>query len=115
MGKITLLLFSILLLSGCTTKTIVQTEYIDKPCPKFPIEEFKPVEEYNINNVKIEKLRVVIDTETNQITGYKLSSDGNETVIIPKTDFVDFINQYKKIKKNYSILRTNIEEFQKGN
>lgn len=115
MGKVILSLFSIFILSGCTPKTLVQTEYIERPCPEFPIEEFKPVEDYSIQNVKIERLRLVIDTETKQVTGYNISEDGNETVIIPKTDFTDFIAQYKKLKKNYSILRTNIEEFQKGN
>ena len=85
---------SVIIFSGCAQKEVViQTEYIEKECPKFPIEEFSDIGEYTIKNMELKNI------------------SGNQYILIPKSDFLDFVREYKENKGSYNLLRNNVIQF----
>lgn len=82
------------LLTGCTG-LLTPDKPTPKVCPKFPVEQFKAVDTYDVKNIK------TVDV------------NGTKYIMQPVTDYVDFVNQYKVLKKDYSILRDNIIQFEK--
>lgn len=96
MVKVLISLFSIMLLSGCYSKTVVDTNLVQTTCPKFPVEKFEDVKEYVVTDLKV------------------VTINGVDYVQIPAESMLGLINQYQKVKNNYVILRSNLIEFQKG-
>jgi hypothetical protein len=84
----------IFIIAGCTTKTVVKPEYIYKECAKFPIEEFKKAENYELKNLQV------------------VDKNGTIYIQMEKKELLGFVSEYKKIKKNYNIILNNLEEFQ---
>lgn len=96
MVKHLILLCSLLFLTGCYDKTVVDTHIVETTCPKFPIDKFGEVKDYVITDVKV------------------VTIEGKDYVQIPMESMSGFIDQYQKVKNNYVILRSNLIEFQKG-
>lgn len=97
MVKHLILLFStVVIFSGCFSTTVVDTRIAETTCPKFPIEKFEDINDYVIKDLKV------------------VTIDGQDYVQVPIESMLGFIDRHQKIKKNYSILRSNLIEFQKG-
>ena len=94
MGVLPLLVAGFII-SGCSD--IVTRVKTPTSTAKFPIEQFKQVDEYEVKNVRV------------------IDSNGTKFVTLPMNDFMGLLEQYKKIKNDYSILRNNLIKFEKDN
>jgi hypothetical protein len=97
MKKLVLLFSIIFLFNGCSifNDQITNSHFIEKKCAKFPVEEFKAVEDYNITGVSVNNL-VPVYNEEGEKSLYDIKDSGDKYVIMRYDNFVDFVKQYKK-------------------